>query len=138
VPAGWPTDLLVPTHIEEAVAAIGPYLPMTEINYLPPGYVATATLTYWMWQKEHLWTPPCTAIRYILVQYRNLITIPTVATSDIGVLFGEMYLSPRTAALACGTLKEYDAAKALSDLATANFTELLMANRGQQKPATRP
>lgn len=134
-----PPDFLTPTNLQEASSPTpGQYIPMTETAYFPIGYVAQNTLTYWSWQEENLLIAPTNADRLVIIQYRRKIPIPNLATESIGILFGEMYLSPRTAALAQGTLGQADGAKLLTDIAVANFQDLVTANRGQQKPPVRP
>lgn len=133
-----PANMITPTYLQESLLFGGPYQPMLETSYLSPGYIPQSSLIYWMWKGEHLFTAPSYVPRYVVIRYRNIITIPTVSTSDIGISFGEIYMSPRLAALAFGIIKEFDSSKAMSELATANLGDFISPNRGQNRPAVRP
>jgi hypothetical protein len=135
-----PFDLLVPTRLSySSPQSTSPIIPMTETAFLPTYDDGVNSIAqYWTWQEENLILGTLFAERFLRMEYRRKIRVPLLVTDDIGVLFGEMYMSPRTAAIALGTVKEYDAAKVLSDVATTNFSKLVAANRGQQKPPSKP
>jgi len=142
-----PADFLVPYYIQEAPSpAATPYMPMTEVDFIPLGYTAVATLVYWRFNPADPLTanvptltfPPCTTARVINCQYRRLVSIPVLTTDLIGVAAGEYYLAPRAAAIAAGTLGNKGLSDALTQQAEDNFGDVILANRGQQKPSDRP
>lgn len=137
-PSGYPTDILLPTAIFESAASPTTYTPITETIYFPVGYTAIATIQWWSSQEENILLAPCTAARTIIVQYRRSITIPNVATDPIGILFGEIYLAPRGAAIAAGSVGNKPVYDEMTSLAKNNFAKLLLANRGQQRPIATP
>ncbi len=136
------TDFLCPTALFENAAAstiVQPgWTPMTEAFYIPLGTAMAATLAWWAWSQEVIVLAGCTANRAVIVQYRRQITIPIVATDPIGILFGESYLSARTAAIAAGTVGNKEVYDAMTALAKENLAKVISANRGQQKSTMKP
>jgi hypothetical protein len=128
------------TEIEAGVASMpdNQWIPLTEQFFLPLGYVLALVLTWWSWQEEALLFSGSTVNRYVNFQYRRQIPIPTAATSEIGITFGEMYLGARGAAIAAGSVGNAAAATILDGIAKENFSLVLSANRGQQKPINKP
>jgi hypothetical protein len=137
-PSGYPTDLLLPTALFESASSPTTYTPITEATYFPIGYTAAAVIGYWSWQEEKLYTAPCSANRSVIIQYRRQITIPVLTTDLIGMLFGELYLGAKTAAIAAGASGNIPVAQEMAALAEKNFEMVITANRGQQKPGIRP
>ena len=137
-PTNFPTDMLNPTACFEAAASPTVYTPLTEAFYLPLGYTAVGTLTYYVWQAENLIVAPCTAARTLVIQYRRSIPIPTVSGDLIGILFGESYLAARAAAICAGAVGNKVVYDAMTALAQQNFNNLLKANRGAQNPPNMP
>lgn len=133
-----PADLLCPTLLFESAASSGPFMPMTEVFYIPLGLTPGTTMGYWSWQQEQIALVGASATVFIVVQYRRLITVPVLSTDLIGVLFGESYLAPRTAALAAGSVGNKDAMMAMTDLAQQNLSKVISNNRGQQRPLMGP
>jgi hypothetical protein len=136
--ANQPQDLVAPTALKEAESAGGAWVDMTEVSYIPFDVAKTGKLVYWAWRGEKILFLGSTANRYVVVFYRKLITIPTAATDPIGIIFGELYLGARTAALAAGSVGNKDVYDAVTALAKANFEKVVAANRGQQKPIYKP
>jgi hypothetical protein len=136
--ANQPQDLIAPTSLKEAESANGTWVDMTEVNYIPFDVAKTSKLVYWAWRGEKILFLGATASRYVVVFYRKLITIPTTANDPIGIIFGELYLGARTAALAAGSVGNKDVYDSITALAKANFEKVVAANRGQQKPIYKP
>lgn len=126
------------THAGSGIMPDNVWIPLTEEFFLTPGYVLAPTLTWWSWQEEILLFSGATVNRYVNFQYRRQIPIPTNATSPIGITFGEMYLGARGAAIAAGSVGNAAVAAILDGEAEKNFTMVLLANRGQQKPINKP
>jgi hypothetical protein len=137
-PSGYPTDLLLPTALSESTASPVTWQPITETIYFPIGYLAQVALTWWSWQEENILLAPCSSARSIIVQYRRSIPIPVVATDLIGILFGEIYLAPRAAAIAAGSVGNKATHDEMTALAKSNFGKLLVSNRGQQRSLMGP
>lgn len=137
--ANQPADLLAPFDIVEYAAASTPdtAVPMTEKIFLPLVAQAT-TLKYWSWRKEKITFVGATADRKVIVYYRKSITLPTAVGDPVGILFGELYLSARVAALAAGSVGNKDVYAIMTSLSETRFGLVLQSQRGQQSPATRP
>jgi len=137
-----PADMLTPTQLWEYDWATGPVytnpVPMTEVFFVPSDIAQTTKLVYWCWREETITFLGSSAKRGVVIQYRKLLTVPTATTSDLGIAFAEAYLGPRVAALLAGSLGNADVLKLASAMAAVNFGKVLVANRGQQKPASRP
>jgi len=114
------------------------WIPMTEQFFLTNGQAPGSTLVWWAYREETLLLTGATANRYISFQYRRLIPIPQAATDPIGMIFGELYLGSRGPAIAAAASGNEKAGTMLDALAEKNFAKVMMANRGQQKPATKP
>jgi hypothetical protein len=122
--AAWPTAL--------------PWIPMTEINYFPADFVPGITITYWSWQEEVLYVAPCNVDRSVILNYRLIMPVPTVAGSSLTVPFAELYMGARTAAIAAGSVGNAEVFAAMSAKAKENLGKVITANRGQSKPSLRP
>jgi hypothetical protein len=136
-----PADLMTPFKLEEFAATVETYanaVPMTEKFYLPPVAPNGSTLGYWSWQQETLLLIGCTANRKVVISYRREIPIPQLTTDSIGILFGELYIGARTAAIAHGSLGNTDAYNIATATAKANFQLVVQAQRGQQTPPVKP
>lgn len=136
--ANQPANLVTPTNLKEAGAAAEDWEDMTEVNYIPLGVTKTGKLIYWAWRTEKILFLGSTADRRVTVFYRKLITVPTLVSSPLGIVFGELYLGARTAALAAGSVGSKEAYDAMTTLAKVNFEKVVAANRGQQRSIHRP
>ena len=114
------------------------WIPMTEQFFLTNGQPVGNTLVWWAYREETLLLTGSTANRYISFQYRRLIPIPAAATDSIGMIFGELYLGSRGPAIAAAASGNDKAGAMLDALAEKNFSKVMMANRGQQKPSSKP
>lgn len=140
--ASQPADMLAPTKLIEYDWATGPVysnpVDMTEVFFIPKGEVAALTLKWWCWRKETIMFLGSSAKRGVVVQYRKLLTIPTVVDSALGISFAELYCGPRVAALAAGSVGNAAVLTAATEMASVNFARVISANRGQQKAPDRP
>jgi hypothetical protein len=76
--------------------------------------------------------------RRVKVQYRKSLTLPVSVNDPIGIIFGEIYLGARTAALAAGSVGNKEVLEAASQMAATNFNKVIVANRGRQSPPDKP
>jgi hypothetical protein len=76
------------------------YLEMQRVAFLP-NYTQDTFLWFWVWMGEDIIFNGATTDRDIQIRYRCSLTTPTNMQSSIGFLRGELYVGPRTAALAC-------------------------------------
>ncbi len=133
-----PADLLCPISLYEnvpgAIESSGAWTPMTEVFYIPLGTALSPNFTWWAWRKEQLLFAGGFGDRTIIIQYRKKILIPSTVNNEIGILFGEMYLSARAAALTAGTLGNKEVYDAMTALAKENLATVITANRGSQRP----
>lgn len=134
------TDMLTPFRILEYAATgetIADATEVTEVNFLPSKAV-TAKLDFWCWKEEAIAFLGSSTDRKIVVHYRKLITVPTLSSSEIGVIFGELYIGARAAAIAMGSVGNKDAYDILTANCKENFDLVVQAQRGQQTPPIRP
>jgi hypothetical protein len=136
--ANQPADLVAPFKLWEASASTEDWVPMTEVDFIPLGTATSATLTYWAWRKEKILFLGATANRRVKVQYRKSLTLPVSVNDPIGIIFGEIYLGARTAALAAGSVGNKEVLAAASQMAANNFNKVIVANRGRQSPPDKP
>jgi hypothetical protein len=127
-----PSDLVAPIQLWETSSggAANTYALMTESDPLP-NVVPVTTMIWWAWVEEVVTFIGSTAIRQILMRYWRAIPTPTVNTAPIGFINGELYLAPRTAALAAGSVGQAAEMQALAQLADASITEVILSNRGR-------
>jgi len=134
-----PADLDQPIRLwEKAQAgANSTYIPMTEQDPLP--YVAqTTTLKYWQWYQQAINLIGSTVTRTVKIQYWRALTEPTGPGSDLVITDCELYLAPRTAGLAAGSLGEAEKLAAMTEIAEADLNNVIMANRGRVPVGDRP
>ena len=133
-----PTSIIEPIRLWERTQASGDYTSyvlMTEVDDLPlvePG----GTLKYWKWMDETFSFLGSTAAQYLRIWYWKQITLPALNTDLIGFINGELYLSPRTAALASVSLGNQALTAALTSQATMGLAQVIAANRGRAVPAS--
>lgn len=129
------SDIIEPIRLwEKAVAdPDSSYVPMTEYDPLPI-VAQAATLIYWQWDGTNINFIGASANRSVRVQYWRNLPDPTDATSDMIFTNAELYLAPRTAALAAGSVGEKDKYDIMSGVADKSLEIVIQANRGRQAP----
>lgn len=138
--ASAPADILTPFKIQEYAASaetLANATDMTEVFFLPNKAVGSK-LDYWAWKEEAIALLGASVDRKIVIYYRKKITIPVLTTDQIGILFGELYIGARTAAMAYGSAGNKEAYAILSSVCKENFDMVVAAHRGQQTPLQRP
>lgn len=138
-----PADLVAPITLWEKLAAdpVTLYAQMTETDPLP-NITQAATMIYWAWVNEAVAFIGSSAARTVKMLYWRSLAIPTVNTDLIGIIEGELYLAPRTAALAEGATGQAEAFATLTEMANNSLAEVIMSNRGRapssNTPSTKP
>jgi hypothetical protein len=127
-----PTDLISPIKLWEKASAdpVTNYALMTEVDILP-NLAQASTMIYWAWIQEAVIFLGSSASRMILMQYWRSLTLPTVNTSSIGFLNGELYLAPRLAAIAAGSIGDDKIMGTMTTLAEQSINEVILSNRGR-------
>lgn len=127
-----PNDLVAPIQLWEKAPSdpINLYALMTEGDPLP-NVAQTSTMVWWAWVEEVVTFIGSNTSRNVKMSYWRALPIPTVNTDLIQFINGELYLSPRTAALAAGSVGEEKTMGALVSLADASLAEVILANRGR-------
>ena len=127
-----PSDLVAPIQLWETAqgGGVNTYQLMTESDPLP-NVVAGPLMIYWAWVEEVVTFIGATANRQIMMRYWRAIPLPTTNTDLIGFINGELYLAPRTAALAAGSVGQAQEMGVLSQLADGSLTEVILSNRGR-------
>jgi len=133
-----PADILCPFELLEN-AANAPitdanWKPMTEAFYIPIGTGQGPELIFWAWRKERVQFIGASNSRSVIMRYRRKIPEPVNLNDQIGILFGEMYLSARSAAIFAGSLGNSEVYEKLTALAGQNLASVIQANRGAQRP----
>lgn len=139
--AAVPPDMLTPFKLQEYGIAESSALAtdMTEVTFLPNfGGVGQAVMSYWAWRGEAIVVVAPAANRNLLLYYRKLIPIPAASGDPIGIIFGELYIGARAAAIALGSVGNKDAYQILSQTCKENFDLVVAAQRGQQSPPMKP
>lgn len=135
------TPLLTIADIKEPIRlwekAVGDpdtaYVQMTEYDPLP-NKIAAATLIYWQWDGTQVNFIASSANRVVKTSYWRSLTEPTASSDSLIFIDAEIYIAPRTAALAAGSVGEGDKYTAMSAVAEANLGRVINANRGRQAP----
>ncbi len=127
-----PADLVAPIQLWETSAggAANTYALMTEADPLP-NVVPAATMIWWAWIEESVQFIGSSTSRQILMSYWRSLTLPVANTDTIGFINGELYLAPRTAAIAAGSVGQAAEMQALAQLADSSLTEVILSNRGR-------
>jgi hypothetical protein len=130
-----PTGMIEPIRLwEKATGETADlYIPMTERDPLPNAVVA-ATLKYWSYFNNTINFIGASANRSVRCHYWKSLSIPSSGGTSIGVEQGELYLTPRTAALANIRIGETEKGTALITLAMTSIKDVILANRGRMPP----
>lgn len=135
-----PTDLVAPIQLWEKAPSdpVTNYALMTEADPLPINVIQGPTMVWWAWVQEVVTFVGSSAGREVLMVYWRALPLPAVNTDLIGFINGELYLAPRTAALAAGSVGQSAEMGALSTIADQSLTEVILSNRGRapQTPGT--
>ena len=130
-----PSDLVAPIQLFETIAngIIDSYQMMTESDYLinttPPG----PAIVYWNWFQETIKfaVPAIRTTRQVLMRYWRAIPTPTTDSALIGFINGELYLAPRIAALAAGSVGQSEEMQRWTQMAEVSVNDVILANRGR-------
>lgn len=130
-----PNDLIAPIRLwEKAVSdPVTAWAFMTEADPLPD-VTQAATMIWWRWFEEAVGFVGSSAQRMVRMLYWRELTVPAANTDLIGVLDGELYLAPRTAALAALSVGEPGTASkfpSLTALADQSIETVILSNRGR-------
>lgn len=136
-----PTDIITPITLEErpdAETLESRWRLVAESDFLPNVDPSTA-IQYWNWREEIISFIAPTTARKVRLKYLKGLTVPTVTGSPIGFIFGEMYLGPRTASLACASVGNTTRADELNADAAFWIPKILATNvkQGQAVPTRR-
>jgi hypothetical protein len=136
-----PTDLLEPIHLWEVPqgSPLTSLADMTEQDPLDPTNAAgTTALSYWQWKDEVVTFNPCAGNVTVVMLYWRQLAIPVLNTDLIGILFGELYLAGRTAALMAGSLGDEETYNVCTDIAMKSMAQIIAANKGARTVVGRP
>lgn len=130
-----PADMVAPIRLWEKPVAdpITSYIPMTEQDPLP-NVAQGVKLIYWQWYQQAINLIGSTAAKSVKIQYWRTLAEPTGSGSDLVFNRAELFLAPRTAGLAAGSVGEDDAMQKWSDIGDMSLNDVIMANRGRVPP----
>jgi hypothetical protein len=103
------------------------YLEMQRVPFLP-NYTQDTFLWFWTWMGEDIVFNGATSDRDIQIRYRAKLTTPLNMQSTIGFLRGELYVGPRTAALACQVANDSKNGDKWQRQADANLDKIIRSN----------
>lgn len=137
-----PTDLLEPIKLWEKVSgsSVTTYAEMTEQDPIDPTQgPGTTASQFWQWADEVLVFRPAASNNIdVKILYWRQIPIPVLNTDLIGVLFGELFLAPRTAAIMAGSLGDEETYNVASKMAISSMDQIVAANKGRLNVPGRP
>ena len=118
--SGYPTDIVEPIWLKERTVGQTnqDFVDMTEVDFLPNLQKSTE-LVWWTWFQEKIFLLGALNDVQVQLRYRRGLTTPITVNDPIGVLYGELFLSRRTAAIAVESTGK-DAARALNLTQEAN------------------
>lgn len=134
-----PADLVEPIKLFEKATTefYADYIEMTEVDPLPRANQGT-TLKYWAWSgvlPEVINLLGASVNRHIRIIYWRSLAVPTLNTDTVGFLNGELWLAPRTAAIAAGTVGNKDVMDSATAMAKEAIDQVILSNRGRLPPA---
>ena len=96
-----PSDIIEPITLweKDPQEPDGSYVRMTEYDPLPITNPIDR-LVWWRWAVSNFEFIGCSRNRMVKILYKRMLVIPNLGTDDIGIVDGENYIGPRTAALA--------------------------------------
>lgn len=129
------SDMIEPIRIWERPAGStddAAWVLMTEYDPLP-NVMPDTTLIYWQWDGTQINLIGSSVNRQYKINYRWDMPVPTGPSSSLVFIDAQVYLSPRTAALACQSLgqdKDYDR---MNTIALSTIKIVVDANRGRNR-----
>jgi hypothetical protein len=123
------SDLVAPIQlIEAAPGGVGSI--MTEADPLPLR-AQQPTLDYWHWDGIDVTFIGANQPREVMMFYWRTLPIPTNPVNFIEIIDGEMWLAPRTAAIAAASVGEENTSGIAASNADAFLERVILANRGR-------
>ena len=102
---GFPTNLVKPELLKER--KVGQldrdFIEMNEVSFIP-NEQQTDRLRYWSWIGEQITTLGATGATEVLIRYWGGLALPLSGADNLGFLYAENYIGPRTAAIAAGSV----------------------------------
>lgn len=134
-----PADLIEPIDLQERVAGgtEADWVDVTQSDPLPSLAKGT-TLGFWNWYNYSVVFIGATENREVRVFHKALITVPAAAGDSIGYTWGELYIGPRTASLAAGSIGNNTFSDKYRDEAVAKLEKVIGSNRDKHTPLVRP
>jgi hypothetical protein len=132
-----PSDLIAPIQLWEGFQlAVGTYASptlMTEVDLPFPIVAPTLFLRLWSWDGNVMTTTGATTTKIVFLSYWRSLPLPTlpVGTQTLIIPDGEMWLAPRTAAIAAASVGEEATSAAAASNAATMLEAVVLANRGR-------
>lgn len=132
-----PNDLIQPIQLWSSPTPnfVAPNL-MTEMIDLPdPSLVNNPLLSIWSFAEQLVRWVPISTTSNVLMIYQRSLPLPAAAGDSISFIEGELWLGPRTAAIAMGTVGEENTSSTAAQNATEWLSAVILANRGRAPQA---
>lgn len=123
------SDLVSPIQIYESYPA-GPASLMTEADPLPQQEQGPV-LNFWQWDGININFVGSTAYREILIFYWRSLPLVANPTDNILPIDADIWLAPRTAAIAAASVGEETTSAAAAASAASFYEQVILANRGR-------
>jgi hypothetical protein len=125
-----PSDITSPIQLWEAASG-GTFTPMTEADPLPLNTPVGPMLNWWHWDGGEITLLGATTNRVVQLLYWRDLTVPVSSGSSVGIIDGDMWLAPRTAAIAAASVGEENTSAMAAANAAEYLEKVILSNRGR-------
>jgi hypothetical protein len=137
---GYPQDMLFPIGMRERPLGDrnSDFVDMVDVDFIPNVDITT-TLNYWSWEQNTILLRGALNPVQVELRYQKLLATPNVNTDSIIVPLAQLFLAPRTAALAYDSLGNRQRRDDLTIMSSANLDKIIRMNikQLQDMPAKR-
>ncbi len=127
------TDLIEPVTLWERSSGSSDNFQQCQQKSWEPEISPMSSIVYWDYSGELIYVLAPTTNREVKVRYNASIPIPVADDDLLGFTFAELYIAPRTAALAARSIGSRTAYIDLTQLANERLETVIAANiKGQQ------
>jgi hypothetical protein len=127
-----PNDLEAPIEIWSAGLGGNSLSKLTEVMDIPELFpFPPGNMIYWKWDGVQVIFLPANIDQHIWMSYWRSLPVPQSGSDSIIALRGEIFLSPRTAAIAMATVGEEVSSATAAGNAETTMSQVILANRGR-------
>jgi hypothetical protein len=95
-----PSNLIEPISLLERRVGntYDDFIEMDETTFIP-AQTPVQDLMIWAWMQQQIWLVGATEAKEVLIRYNGTLATPVRLTDEMGFIFAELYVGPRTAEL---------------------------------------